>query len=98
MYSLIADSGSTKTDWVLCKGTEILSQVRTIGLNPYFHTRDDISREIITHLKPGIKDHLGQIAEVHYYGTGCSTETNCAMVRDCLTMTLEVDRVNVSHD
>jgi N-acetylglucosamine kinase-like BadF-type ATPase len=98
MYTLIADSGSTKTDWVVCRGSDVLNRVRTIGLNPYFHTRDEISREIINHLKPGIKDQISQIAEVHYYGTGCSTPANCTLVRDCLTMTLEVEKVNVSHD
>ena len=98
MYALIADSGSTKTDWVLCRGKEIVSRVRTTGLNPYFHSRDDISNEIIHHLKPHLAGHLAQINEVHYYGTGCSTEVNCALVRDCITMTLDVEKVSVSHD
>lgn len=98
MYALIADSGSTKTDWVLFRGKEIVIRVRTTGLNPYFHSREDISTEIVQHLKPQLAGYLGQIGEIHYYGTGCSTESNCSLVRDCLTMTLDVDTVNVSHD
>jgi hypothetical protein len=34
----IADSGSTKTDWLLIQDGHLFSEVSTIGLNPVFHT------------------------------------------------------------
>ena len=40
---LIADSGSTKTDWALIDGTNVLKKVNTQGINP-FHQYEDIRR------------------------------------------------------
>ena len=98
MYVIIADSGSTKTDWILLKGSEIIAQVKTIGFNPYFQTKDQINLEILNHLKPHIHDYLHQVSEIHYYGTGCSTIENCKLIEECLMITLDVVKVNVSHD
>lgn len=39
---LIADSGSTKTDWVLHNGTDIVARVKTQGLNPTQQSAEDI--------------------------------------------------------
>jgi N-acetylglucosamine kinase-like BadF-type ATPase len=98
MYTLIADSGSTKTDWVLLKGKEIVTQARTIGFNPYFQSKDQISLELLTNLKPHLDDFLGRIDVLHYYGAGCSTLENCLLIEGCLTITLNIKKVNVSHD
>ncbi len=98
MYQLIADSGSTKTDWVVLQKSTIVAQVKTIGFNPYFQTKDEINIEVLNHLKPQITKHLHQISEIHYYGTGCSTAENCKLIEECLTLTLDVPKINVSHD
>jgi len=98
MYVIIADSGSTKTDWILLQGSKIIKEVKTIGFNPYFQTKDQIALEVLNHLKPHIHDFLHQVTELHYYGTGCSTAENCKLVEDCLMLTLDVPKVNVSHD
>ncbi len=34
---LIADSGSTKTDWRLLSPDGGVAQAKTVGFNPYFH-------------------------------------------------------------
>ena len=39
---LIADSGSTKTDWVVVEKGEVVHAYTTQGLNPYFLTKEDI--------------------------------------------------------
>jgi N-acetylglucosamine kinase-like BadF-type ATPase len=98
MYAIIADSGSTKTDWILLQGSKVIKQIKTIGFNPYFQTKDQINLELLNHLKPHILDHLHQVSEIHYYGTGCSTPENCKFIEECLTLTLDVSKVNVSHD
>ncbi len=98
MYVLIADSGSTKTDWVLLKGSKIIKKVKTIGFNPYFQTKDQINLEILNNLKPYIAEELKKTSAIHYYGTGCSTFENCKMVEDCLRLTLNVQQIQVSHD
>jgi glucosamine kinase len=98
MYTLIADSGSTKTDWVLLKGSTIIKEVKTIGFNPYFQSKDQINLELLNNLKPHIADYLARIDVLHYYGAGCSTLENCLHIEDCLSLTLGVRKVNVSHD
>lgn len=98
MYVLIADSGSTKTDWVLLKDSKVVKQVKTIGFNPYFQTKDQINLEILNNLKPHLAEEINKISVVHYYGTGCSTSENCLLVEDCLRLTLNIPEVYVSHD
>ena len=98
MYVLIADSGSTKTDWVLLKNLEVVKQIKTIGFNPYFQSAEQIMSEILSHLKPYIIEALTEIQIIHYYGTGCSTSENCQVIEDCLRLTLNVSEINVSHD
>ena len=96
MYVMIADSGSTKTDWTLLKGSEIIKQVKTIGFNPYFQTRDQINLEILNHLKPHLPEVLHLVTEIHYYGAGCSTPEKCRLIEECLSLTLDISKINVS--
>jgi N-acetylglucosamine kinase-like BadF-type ATPase len=98
MYTLIADSGSTKTDWVLLSGSTIIKQIQTIGFNPYFQSKDQISLEILSNLKPHLEEFLGRIDALHYYGAGCSTLENCLLIEGCLGITLNVRKIKVSHD
>ena len=39
---LIADSGSTKTDWVLIDGTTVVARYLTQGINPFHQSENDI--------------------------------------------------------
>lgn len=98
MYTLIADSGSTKTDWVLLKGSTVIKEVKTIGFNPYFQSREQITLEVLTSLKPQLDDFLSRIKVLHYYGAGCSTLENCVLIEDCLSITLNIRKINVAHD
>jgi glucosamine kinase len=98
MYVLIADSGSTKTDWVLLHQSKILKRLKTIGFSPYFQTKEQIIQEIRVNLIPHISDALNKISTIHYYGTGCSNAENCLFMQDCLSQTLHAKQINVSHD
>jgi N-acetylglucosamine kinase-like BadF-type ATPase len=98
MCILIADSGSTKTDWILLEQGKTIKQIKTIGFNPYFQTRDEVSLEILNHLKPDLKNELIRIKEVHYYGTGCSTPDNNALIQEAISITLGVPKIFVNHD
>ncbi|MBA3663716.1 MAG: hypothetical protein H0W61_05855 [Bacteroidetes bacterium] len=98
MYTLIADSGSTKTDWVLLNGSTIVKQVKTIGFNPYFQSKDQIVLEVLTSLKPQLDEFLHKTSVLYYYGAGCSTLENCVMLEDCLSLTLNIRKINVAHD
>jgi glucosamine kinase len=98
MLTLIADSGSTKTDWVLINRNEVVSNHKTIGFNPYFQTREQITREIQSTLKPALNSFISKIGQVYYYGAGCSNEVNCNIVKDGISGGLEIDQINIHHD
>ncbi|PBQ34289.1 ATPase [Sphingobacteriaceae bacterium] len=98
MYVILADSGSTKTDWILLKDSEVIKEVKTIGFNPYFQTVEQISAELINNLKPHFHNHLQEVEEVHYYGTGCSTDANRNLIKESITKALGISKVNVDHD
>ena len=43
---LVADSGSSKTDWLLALPNQEVKEFRTAGLNPYFLTEKEIVKSI----------------------------------------------------
>ncbi len=98
MYTIIADSGSTKTDWVILREGKIYQQIKTIGFNPYFQSQDQISLEIINNLKPKISEVLSKVTAVYFYGAGCSTFENCYTIENAIVNTLNAPKVSVSHD
>ena len=98
MFTLIADSGSTKTDWVIIDGKQVVAAFKTIGFNPYFQTTEQIYDEIILNLKPFISEYLKHIEHLHYYGAGCSNHINCNIVAEGISTALELKNVFVSHD
>lgn len=66
---LIADSGSTKSDWRLI-GSEGLSEpIFTQGINPIIQDDSYILRILKEELLSVVGD--AEIAEIHFYGSGC---------------------------
>jgi glucosamine kinase len=98
MLTLIADSGSTKTDWVLINGKSVLSTLSTIGFNPYFQTREQISAELLKHLKPALDGYVPGISRIYYYGAGCSNEVNCKIIFDSIYQAFSIENIKIHHD
>lgn len=69
---LLADSGSTKTDWGLVENGKLVKRLRTSGMNPFQMSEEAITEEIKTHLVPELPDTV--LDEVHFYGAGCTKE------------------------
>ena len=67
---LIADSGSTKTDWRLIAGEEIRS-LSTRGINPYHSSKKEIAEEL-EKLELGGDEQ--NILEIYFYGSGVANE------------------------
>ncbi|MBU6324193.1 MAG: hypothetical protein KJS92_01800, partial [Bacteroidetes bacterium] len=93
---LIADSGSTKCDWVLVnpKGEE--HPFHTMGFNPFFHSTDFIAQEI--RKNRDLMDHAAQVTEVYFYGAGCSSPERNEVLIDALREVFPVAAVTVDHD
>ena len=70
---LIADSGATKTDWVVLDTGTGHRQIATQGIHPLFQTEDDMARIVATELLPALG--AGPVDELHFYGAGCLPHT-----------------------
>lgn len=96
---LIADSGSTKTNWVLLASNTKIIEANTQGFNPYFQTSriiedailNELSKEIISHAKE--KD-----LTVFYYGAGCSSPDKIKTVNLALKNIFVNAVIYVHHD
>ncbi len=69
---LLADSGSTKTDWGLVENGKLVKRLRTSGMNPFQMSEEAITEEIKNHLVPELPSTV--LDEVHFYGAGCTKE------------------------
>jgi glucosamine kinase len=99
MATLIADSGSTKTDWVLLdNNNQVVFQYKTIGFNPYFQSSEDISNELKTNLIPDLNSQINKISSIAYYGAGCSTLDKIQVVKQGLYLTFGNIPSEVNHD
>jgi glucosamine kinase len=98
---LIADSGSTKTDWRLIDNDRNVEQFNTIGFNPYFQSSTIIAEELRTNLLPPllpfIKNRKGKL-NIFFYGAGCSSPDKCDIVKTALKHTFPEAIIEVEHD
>ncbi|MEW6469542.1 MAG: N-acetylglucosamine kinase [Bacteroidota bacterium] len=96
---LVADSGSTKTDWRLITEKKNILQFSTIGFNPYFVSTGAIAGELRSSLLPHLSVHLGgHEPAIYFYGAGCGTEDKKRIVSDALSQVFPGSRVEVEHD
>lgn len=87
---LLADSGSTKTDWVLVNKSDggIVASIHTPGINPV-HQHPDVIRQSIP------MDLTAD--EVYFYGAGC-TPTHTPMMKALLAERFPKATIEVQSD
>ncbi len=93
---LIVDSGSTKTHWVFVKDGRIVHDFKTPGFNPYYTSSDEIKKSIAEGLPENIRS--GEVDNIYFYGTGCSTPNNCLKVKDILQAFFHKALIETHHD
>ncbi len=94
---LIADSGSTKSDWALIDmAGKRLGDFETMGLNPYFHDEETITNAILANHPLSL--YADKIKYVFFYGAGSSTPTMCAIVENGLKKVFPTAEIKVDHD
>lgn len=79
---LLAESGSTKTEWCLVNDDGIIERYLTDGINPYFQSRREISHIVRLQL-PQVFFKLKSNA-IYFYGAGCSTTEKKDIVKASL--------------
>lgn len=93
---LIADSGSTKTDWCLVENGKIIQRVFTKGINPFYQTDSEIRFEIEQNLAPQLQGF--DIDRIYFYGAGCSFPEKKAMVSNALDHVFVHTLIEVQSD
>lgn len=91
---LIADSGSSKTDWRLIDN-ETITQFSCIGLNPNFVDESTVAEELN---KTFVNLNKIEVTEIHFYGSGCSSETENQIIADGIKQVFPKAEINIYHD
>lgn len=92
---LIADSGSSKTDWRVIGDQGEIQQFRTVGFNPFYQTAEEM---VIGMQTPDLLDLRGKVDQVFFYGAGCTSAKNRTVVARTINSFYEKAEVRVDHD
>ena len=93
---LIADSGSTKTDWRLMEDGKEIGEIKTKGFNPYYQQLEEMIVEIEQQLVPALKSM--DIQKIHFYGAGCSTKERQQKIINALSPYFYNTEITVQSD
>lgn len=79
---LIAESGSTKTEWAIVDRDYVIGHEFTEGINPFFQSRREISHCV----RLGLPDVFfkKRYDQVYFYGAGCTTDDRKEIIRASL--------------
>lgn len=94
---LIADSGSTKTDWCLCNKSTVLQNTQTQGINPYHQTEAAIEQVLREELLPQLEAR-SSCPKVIFYGAGCANETACRRIKEAIHKVLGITDATIHSD
>ena len=93
---VIADAGSTKADWLVHDGSELVGAFQSMGFNPLFHNADIVYAELTGN--EGLRSLSLDAKEVRYFGAGCSSPDMNAIIADGLQRFFPNARIHVEHD
>jgi len=92
---LVADSGSSKTDWMGYLNGETI-KFNTPGINPYFLSEQDISKLISKN--ETVMQYAEQVKEIYFFGAGCSSPDKHEVVSNGLSEIFKNAFISVDHD
>ncbi|CAN5580870.1 hypothetical protein BH11BAC2_BH11BAC2_19250 [soil metagenome] len=93
---LIADSGSTKADWMLADKGKVTGEFSTMGFNPFFHDENVVLPALhacqpLMNIRDGVK-------QLKFYGAGCSSDDRNEIIASSLRKFFTNAEVLVDHD
>jgi N-acetylglucosamine kinase-like BadF-type ATPase len=94
---LIADSGSTKTNWIALnsKGEEVF-KIDTKGLNPAVFSKETLYKRIIS--KNELKEIKTEVEKIFFYGAGCGTPTPRKYLREVFEEIFDNADIEIRED
>lgn len=93
---LIADSGATKSDWILMNDEGEQMRFQLVGLNPFYVDTLEIITILSKELTPYIENK--KIHQLYFYGAGCSSVFKCMTVEEAFDNLFENAEVVVESD
>ncbi|WP_295770925.1 N-acetylglucosamine kinase [uncultured Mucilaginibacter sp.] len=94
---IVADSGSSKTDWVLTANKQAPVKFTTGGLNPFFLSEKEMIK-LIQDQAPVMVNHFPLVEEIYFFGAGCSSPDKREIVSNALTHIFPRAFVSVDSD
>lgn len=92
---LIAESGSTKTNWfLLAKRKSQEKTCQTAGINPYFQSADDILNTLNREFSLAREG----VTKIFFYGAGCANSEKNAVLESALNDYFATDAIEVASD
>jgi len=93
---LVADSGSSKADWILTLSENESISFRTAGINPFF-----LSEKKIVEIFEGcteIQNYTDQVKEIYFFGAGCSSPDRRELISNALSKIFKNAFISVEID
>lgn len=92
---LIADSGATKTEWLVRQNGHWKEPILTAGFNPWHQDTESLKQSVLS-LAPQL--NFKELKKLVFYGAGCGVEVNQQKVLAILSEILPTAEIEVSHD
>ncbi|GAB3534390.1 ATPase [Pontibacter brevis] len=93
---LIADSGSTKTDWRMMDATGVYENIYTAGINPQYLESAQIYNIFAAELLPHLREK--NPSQIFFYGAGCSSPEQNLRVEEALKKAFPDSEASIDHD
>lgn len=93
---IIADGGSTKTNWCLLTDEGKKIYFNTEGYNPYFVTKEYVAASLKKNMPEDLD--VSKITEVNYYGAGVHNEEKVKELKEAMATYFTHGRIFIGHD
>lgn len=93
---IIADGGSTKTNWCLLNDEGQKIYFNTEGYNPYFVDGEYVKQSLKANLPDDLQ--LDKITEVNFYGAGVHNEEKANELKEAFQAIFQHSNIFVGHD
>ncbi|MCQ2284432.1 MAG: hypothetical protein MJZ57_05975 [Bacteroidales bacterium] len=96
MNRLLVDAGATKTDFTLLLEGKIAFRYSSAGINPNYCAEAEMMQVFAEFVKncPNTQD----IETIHYYGAGCASQGNAALMVDLMSKFFPLSQIQVFSD
>lgn len=93
---LIVDSGSTSSEWLFVGPSGEVKRYMSPGFNPYYFKDDNYLKDLEKDTSDDV--NFSDVKLIYFYGSGCSTDENCTIVKNSLLRFFPHADIHLHHD